>query len=360
MIIFLAIFAVIFLISCRATSIKEFNTGYMSKDNTNIIKGVFVVFVFFSHCSQYLVLNGKLDTSYLAVRDYMGQMIVAMFLFYSGYGIMESIRKKSFGYVKKIPLRRVLKTLINFDIIVILYLVIDIIIKAHYKLSDILLSFVAWTSIGNSNWYILAILILYVLAFFAFLPIMFSNKKYMHIICAIILTILTVIAAFVLFKIGRESYYYNTLLIFPLGVWFSILKPYIDKFVMRNHLIYFIVLAVGLFAFIFSHIHMNDQPYLVNATNYTLSIPYTIWSFAFTLFIVLLTMKIRIKSFIFTWLGEHIFTVYMLQRVPMLILKQLGIDEYKYLFVIISLVVSIPLAIAFDMLFKKMWSKINI
>ena len=121
MIIFLGIFAVILLFGCRATSIKEFNTDYMSKDNTNIVKGVFVVFVFFSHCTQYLTLDGPLDKPYMDIRHFMGQMIVAMFLFYSGYGIMESIKSKSFGYVKKIPIRRILKTLINFDIIVLLY-----------------------------------------------------------------------------------------------------------------------------------------------------------------------------------------------------------------------------------------------
>jgi fucose 4-O-acetylase-like acetyltransferase len=287
-------------------------------------------------------------------------MIVAMFLFYSGYGIMESIRKKSFGYVKKIPVRRIFKTLINFDIVVILFLIIDIIFKVHFKLSDILLSFVAWTSIGNSNWYILAILILYALAFIAFLPIKISNKKSMHIVCAIILTILTVVVAFVLFTVGKESHYYNTLLIFPLGVWFSILKPYIDKFVMKNHIIYFLVLIVGLCAFIFTHNHMKDQPYILNGI-YTFSLPFTIWSFVFTLFIVLLTMKIRIKSFVFSWLGEHIFSVYMLQRIPMTILKLIGFpNEYKYLFVIISMIVSIPLAIAFDFCIKKLWSKVKI
>lgn len=360
MIIFLSIFAVILLIGCRATSIKEFNTDYMSKDNTNIIKGVFVVFVFFSHCSQYLKLGGVYDAPYLVIRDFLGQMIVAMFLFYSGYGIMESIKAKSFGYVKKIPVRRILKTLINFDIIVLLYYVIDLIFKVNYKWSDLLWSFVGWKSVGNSNWYILAILILYALSFLAFLPIKFSNKKNMHILCAIIMTILTVMAAFLIFKADKESYYYNTLLIYPLGMWFSILKTYIDKFVMKNHIIYFVVLMIGLAAFIYTHEHILDQPYIENGLHYTLSLPYTLWSFAFTLFIVLLTMKLRIKSFVYKWLGEHIFTVYMLQRVPMMIFQQIGLDKYKYLFVILSLIASVALAILFDAFFKKLWSKIKI
>ncbi len=360
MIIFLSIFAVILLIGCRATSIKEFNTDYMSKDNTNIIKGVFVVFVFFSHCSQYLKLGGIYDDPYLAVRSFLGQMIVAMFLFYSGYGIMESIKAKSFDYVKKIPVRRILKTLINFDIIVLLYYIIDLIFKINYTWSDLLWSFVGWKSVGNSSWYILAILILYALSFLAFLPIKFSNKKYMHILCASIMTILTVVAAFLLFNADKESYYYNTLLIYPLGMWFSILKIYIDKFVMKNHIIYFVVLMIGLAAFIYTHEHALGQPYIENGLHYTLSLPYTLWSFAFTLFIVLLTMKLRIKSFIYKWLGEHIFTVYMLQRVPMIIFQQIGLDKYKYLFVILSLIASVALAIVFDAFFKKLWSKIKI
>ena len=182
----------------------------------------------------------------------------------------------------------------------------------------------------------------------------------MHIICAIALTILTAILAFLLFKAGKDSYYYNTMFIYPLGVWYSILKPYIDKIAMKNAIIYFAILIVGLLAVIFTHAHMGDYPYLKNGDS-LLGIPYTIWSLVFTLFVILVFMKIKLKSFTYSWLGAHIFSVYMLQRIPMMIMDQLGFcQNHKYWFIVISFAVTILLAIGFDYLIKKIWSKFKI
>ena len=90
MIIFVAIFAIILLAGIRLTPIKEFNNDYMSKDNTNTIKGIFVILVFFSHSSQYIGVNnltGTFDAPYVTMQNFLGQMIVSAFLFYSGFGI---------------------------------------------------------------------------------------------------------------------------------------------------------------------------------------------------------------------------------------------------------------------------------
>ena len=52
-----------------------------------------------------------------------------MFLFYSGYGVMESIRKKGEAYVVAMPRHRVAGTLINFDVAVLIFLVVDLLMK---------------------------------------------------------------------------------------------------------------------------------------------------------------------------------------------------------------------------------------
>ena len=356
MIVFLAIFAVILLAGCRLMPAKEFNSDYMSKDSTNIIKGVFVILVFFSHCSQYITLSGPYDEPYNAVRIFLGQMIVAVFLFYSGYGIMESINKKSFNYIKSIPYKRVFKTLINFDIIVTLFLILDYFLKYEFSPKTIALSYIGWQNIGNSNWYILAILILYIITFISYLPLKFSDKKYMHIICAIVLTVLSAIAVYAMFKLGKESYYYNTMFIFPLGVWYSILKPYIDRFIAGKSIVYTFVLMIVTLAFAYTNINVNDKPFLEHNGN-VLSLMYTLWSFAFTLIIVVVSMKVKIKSNLFKWLGEHIFSIYMLQRIPMMILKKAGFCEnHKYMFVVICFATTLFLSVVFDTLIAKLWN----
>ncbi len=75
----------------------------LNKEQTTCINGIFVLFVFLSHFGQYETMpwNGVL----LAI----GQLMVAPFLFYSGYGIMEQIKRRGIVYIDSMPRKRTLK-----------------------------------------------------------------------------------------------------------------------------------------------------------------------------------------------------------------------------------------------------------
>lgn len=128
MIIFYLILAIIVLSRAKIKTNGQ-HEDYLSFDTTNCIKGVFILFVFIKHATPYITNSGYEYTSiydklFLMVDSRVGQWIVAMFLFYSGYGIMESIKKKGEGYINSIPKKRILTTLINFDIAVLIYAII--------------------------------------------------------------------------------------------------------------------------------------------------------------------------------------------------------------------------------------------
>lgn len=91
--------------------------------------------------------------------------MVAMFMFYSGYGVMESIRSKGMNYVHSMPKKRILSTWIHFAFIVALYVLLTVAIGNEITLKQLLLSFIGWDSVGNSNWYIFDILCLYLMSF---------------------------------------------------------------------------------------------------------------------------------------------------------------------------------------------------
>lgn len=54
------------------------------------------------------------------------QLVVVMFLFYSGYGVGESFKRKGDGYVKSMPRHRILATLLNFDVAVIVFILLGL------------------------------------------------------------------------------------------------------------------------------------------------------------------------------------------------------------------------------------------
>ena len=60
-------------------------------------------------------------------------------------------------------------------------------------------------------------------------------------------------------------------------------------------------------------------------------------------------MKVRIYNMILEWFGMHVFSIYILQRLPMILLDRTGlIDSHKYLCLIAVFALTIPLAIAFE------------
>lgn len=348
MVFFMLFLLLIVVKAAQVAPAGQFNGDYLSIKNSNIIKGIFVITVIFSHCSQYITLGGMYDEPYLRFQGFLGQMIVAMFLFYSGYGVMESITKKGWSYVKSIPTKRFIKVLVNFDIAVLLYLILDLVLGLKYDAKTILLSFIGWENIGNSNWYILAILALYILTFVAFFLMKWFDSKPMLFVYVLILSVLTV--GFVLFEMKMEkgSWYYNTAILFPLGCWYSLLKPYIDKIVMKNDIIYsFVAMIVGGGLFV-SYTMKND--YGIEG--------YSLWAIFFTLALVVFTMKFSFNSTLLEWFGKHVFSVYILQRISMMILHNLGISHsHKYFFIIISFLVTIFIAQIFDYLTGLLWNR---
>ena len=175
MIFFVIILIAIICIGIEVAPKDSFFDDYCSRRQTATINGIFSLFIFLSHASQYIHLGGVLDNPYIALRRYMGQLVVATFLFYSGYGIMESITKKGTPYVKQIPNHRLFKVWYHYAIVVALFLLVDLIFQRPYKATAIIFSLTAYTSVGNSNWYIFITFTMYLIILASFM--MFKKSK---------------------------------------------------------------------------------------------------------------------------------------------------------------------------------------
>ena len=96
MIVFIAVLAVICVwgIQLKPAGGQEYITDYMSVDKTMAIKGIFILIVFVSHFNSYADFTSAADIKYFQEFSKIGQRMVTLFLFYSGYGVMESVKKK--------------------------------------------------------------------------------------------------------------------------------------------------------------------------------------------------------------------------------------------------------------------------
>lgn len=298
------------LIFISFKSVRGYNENYLSFDITNAIKGVFILLVFISHANPYIKQAGYDygsygDTLYLKIISCIGQWIVTLFLFYSGYGVMESVKRKGYYYIVSFPRKRILPLLINFDIAVSLYIILDLLLNKPITLEQSLLSFIAWDSVGNSNWYIFVILVCYIVTYGIFSISMhcfgesqFNIGYYNH---ALIITVLLLVTMAVL-SYFKDEYWYDTILCYSAGCLFSIKKTEVFELTKKYYKSVFLGLVILLCCIPLIPIYAKGLT--LNAFN-----------IVFALLVVVISMKFRVKNRFIMWLGQNLFPIYIYQRV---------------------------------------------
>ena len=121
MVIYLLAIAVLACAKMQFAGRERFYQDYIQKDQIQAIKGVFLLLVFARHFSQYVQYTSVLSYPFEVLGRWLEQLIVVPFLFYSGFGIAESVKKKGYAYIRNMPVRRILNVLFQFDIVVILF-----------------------------------------------------------------------------------------------------------------------------------------------------------------------------------------------------------------------------------------------
>ena len=303
---------------------------YLDKDSTCNVKGIFTIMILLSHFVGYANIDsGSVYAKFLA---YFGQLMVTMFLFYSGYGIMESLKNKK-DYMKSFFKKRFLKVFIHFDLAVIIYLVIALILKENHSIKTYFLSFLAWDDIGNSNWYIFVMLALYLLTLVSYK--IFSNKKKCFLFGVTFFSgILIILLYFV-----KDVWWYNIILCYPCGMWYSYFKDQIEKIILMKYK--YISLVLVLIMFLVLHHYFGNI------------ILYEMLACIFCLLVVNFTYVFSVGNRILAFFGKYAFQIYILQRAVYKIL--LG----KFSNVVLYFGVSLVLILFISILFKCLTDKID-
>lgn len=275
--------------------------------------------VFLSHFKQYVSLSNPLDILYIYLQGYLGQFIVALFLFYSGYGLMYFIKSRGMSYIIKLPIKRIGKTLLHFDLAVTIYLLIYIFRHGVSSFYKFIMGYIGWNGFGNSNWYIFIVIILWLITYLVFISV--HTKKYLKQ-CHLI-TIITIMTAFIL-SFFKEHWWYDTMLCFPLGMYYTLCKEKLEFWInnIKNYINYkywgtLVFLIIGIYILG----HQKNNFYL-----------YELWMILFTICVIWITMKIKFTNPILHWMGSRLFEIYILMRIPMILLHPiLGNHAYKYL-----------------------------
>ena len=145
---------------------------------------------------------------------------------------------------------------------------------------------------------------------------------------------------------GNEYWWYDTILCYPLGMWYALAKPHIDKNILPSFWKWLVSLAVTLAAFI-----LLRNAYVQSGYNRWYFIAEAL---VFAVLTVLISMRISINNKVLQWFGKRVFGIYILQRIPMMILSYFGANENPVLFTAVSFALTIVLAEIFERAMDKL------
>lgn len=304
-------------------TLKTISDSYISKDNSDAVRGLFILMIMASHFSQYVpAYTEPLDTVYAAFNTHFGQCVVTMFLFYSGYGVTLSFAAKGKAYRASFLRRRLLSTLLIFDLSLLFYYFVQRAAGRKYTLTYYLLSMIGWESLGNSNWYMFVILGLYAVSL---LTALLSDPKNGKQSLAM-LTVGTVFFMQIMMSGGKQGYWYNTIFCYPLGALYAYVRPNVEKH-MRKLKLYIPALLLSAVGYLFFQRVMRKKLAYYEMT-----------SLLFTVSFLLLSMKIEFKSRLLKIAGRNLQYVYLIHRVPMILLGRIPfVKAHTHLYFVLSL-----------------------
>ena len=321
--------------------------SYLDKNQTTSILGIFAVVIFFSHFFGYFdrsTLN-KLDYIAAFTTSALGQLMVVPFMFFSGYGIFEQFKAKGHGYADKLPKNRILKVYLMFLLSLSLYFFLSFILQSHFEIERYFLAPIGVTSLGNSNWYVVIILVLYFTTYIS-IKIGINQKNSM-----IINVILCLLLIFILKCFDIDSCWWNTIPAYAFGLIYSYIKPSILKFYKKHKANRFILFGISLaltvgFGILNAMFPSDLFFFLMDAS----------FALIFASFLALFVVGNKIVL----TLGKYCFWIYILQRFPMRICSNLPfVKDNTYLFFAICVVITAGLAFGMNKLFDWLWPLLN-
>jgi len=209
-------------------------TKYMSKEYTNCLRGIFSILVVIHHLYQY---SGLFVGTYIGTfLQLLGFICVAMFFFFSGYGLMFSSQKKN--YLEDFFVKRFLPLYCFYAFLIVLYSTWTFLIEQEFSFTLFIQSFFFGKTIVTNGWYLQTTFIVYLLYLFVFK--LFKSYKTRLLLFSICIFAYCLICHL----IGMGINWYQTVPCMVLGMIYCIEKNSIDVILKKHAWVVFILCSI--------------------------------------------------------------------------------------------------------------------
>ncbi len=355
----------------------EWNDQAFSLKQTKALQGFLALCIMFHHIGQ------KTCASWLAssIPRYpgleifvpMGFYFVALFFFFSGYGLLKSYKAKP-NYLVGFPKKRILPVLFSSYIVILMYYIFRQIQGEGFSLFYLGL-YLTQTCLCNVNgWFVVTLPIIYLLFYFAFKCSNSENKGLLF----------TLIGIFIYCLIGtcidhnnfffNGEWWYNSVYGFSVGLLFAKYEEKITTHIKKHfwfYLIFSFVMMMPLYmtskicSWVFSYYGENFAPDTKVIRRWACLISDNLASFSFMFFMLILNLKLKIGNKILDFMGTITLEFYLVHGlfVELFSYSFVGFLPPLYqfknaaLYVIVVFIISLPISVGIKKLSNMIFSK---
>lgn len=142
----------------------SFNREFLHPEASQSAKGIAAICIMLHHIAQ---AKGFQESGELSIFKETGFLFVGIFFFYSGYGLLKSLKSKP-GYLQSFFKKRILSVLVPLYVMNGLYTAFNLITKTDLSVSQWILSVLGLVLINDQAWFLIGILIQYIAFYLAF------------------------------------------------------------------------------------------------------------------------------------------------------------------------------------------------
>ncbi len=296
--------------------------GYMSKENCIYMKGVCALAILLHHLSQQVPHGGILWDR----MPLIGGMSVSIFFFISGYGLMkkkcDNGKKSLDNYWKA----RIQSVGLPWLLVLCVSIFIDMLIKRYGVFSTQAVG--VSPTIIRYSWFVVTISVLYIIYYIV--CIVAKERTAVSIFLSFIF--LFIYSAFCA-SMEVPTWWYISSYAFISGLIFKYKEEVLLKKMGKRVIVY--VCGVWVCFIMFFLLAIFTTGLLVVSAG-SFCIAYSI----FPLCIVLIQRKIRVGNKILKWSGEHAYELYLIQGIPIQLLKSKINEKEQYIYVTGVLIIS--------------------
>lgn len=306
----------------------------LSLDNVTRIKGILCVAVLLHHVNQCLSCfdNTVLDLFF----NQLGYLSVAVFFFFSGYGLTSQVQKKK-DYVKKIWLSKIIPLYLIYLIVCLIYTIAVLVLKKSLPIQTMISTPFFGGTIVRNGWYFQSLFVLYLIFYISF---RFLNKDEHRILSIALLTVGYVILCCLL---KLDPMWYQSAFVFLMGVIWRFYEEKIVKYISW----WMALIACALFGMFFMAAKLIDVPFVaiimkgISAHCFVLVILSAMYLFPFI-------NKMKVSKI----LGKYSLEIYAFHGLALMLFRSNWISiENDYLFAVVVICTTLVVAIAISPVF---------